>query len=105
MYFVLYRHGNEHSFDLRNIALYYAAYQDIMAHWQRLYGDRILSVRYEDMVRDPDQVGERIFRFCGLDYDRATARHAFTADEIGHWKNYQPYLDPLRKTLERLLPN
>ena len=70
-----------------------------MAHWLDLYGDRILSVRYEDMMRHPADVGARIYAFCGLDYDPAALRCAFTTDEIGHWRHYQPELEGLRRAL------
>ena len=70
-----------------------------MAHWQKLYGDWILTVRYEDLVRHPAETSARIYEFCGLDYDPAAVRHAFTTDEIGRWKHYEPYLDTLRQAL------
>ena len=70
-----------------------------MAHWQGLYENCILSVRYEDLVRNPVDVGARTYAFCGLDYDPAAVRHAFTTDEIGHWKHYEPYLGTLRQAL------
>ena len=70
-----------------------------MAHWLRLYGDRILSVRYEYPVRNHAHVAARIYQFCGLHYDRAAVRHAFTTDEIGHWKRREPYLGALCQAL------
>ena len=102
VYFKWYAHGHHYSYDLSNIASFYTDYQDMMEHWQRLYGDRILSVRYGDLVRNPAETGARIYEFCGLDYDSATVESAFTTDEIGHWKHYEPYLDPLRQALEGL---
>ena len=91
MYFHFYRK------DLTNVASYYIACNDLMAHWQQLYGDRILGVRYEDLVRNPADVGARIYAFCGLDYDPKRVRSAFTTDEIGHWKCYEPYLGALHR--------
>ena len=99
VYFKRYADGNDYSYDLGNIASFYVCYHDMMAHWRKLYGDRILGVRYEDMVRDPAEIGARIYRYCGLDYDPGKASHAFTTDEIGHWKNYEPYLGRLRQAL------
>ena len=98
-YFYTQGTGNEYSYDLSHLASYYADYRDIMAHWQGLYGDRILSVRYEDLVQNPDDVGARIFAFCGLDHDPAAISHAFTTDEIGHWKHYESHLGALRQAL------
>jgi hypothetical protein len=64
-----------------------------------LYGDRILSVRYEELVRNPADQAARIYEFCGLDYDPEKVSQAFTTDEIGRWKNYERYLDTLRQAL------
>ncbi len=99
VYFYRYARGQYYSHDLSNLASYYADYQDLMAHWRRLYGDRILSVRYEDLVRNPAKTGAGIYEYCGLEYDPTAVRHAFTTDEIGHWKHYEPYLDTLRQAL------
>lgn len=98
MYFSLHK-KIKFKFDLTNIALHYAACHDMMEHWQGLYGDRILSVRYEDFVRNPVDVGRQIYEFCGLDYDPAAVRHEFTTDGIGHWRNYEPHLDDLFQAL------
>ena len=92
--------GNNRPHDLRSIASYYVLYKELMAHWRRLYGDRILSVRYEDLVTNPAQVGDRIFAFCGLDHGPTALRHRFRTDEIGHWKRYQRYLEPPRQALD-----
>ena len=99
VYFFRYKGGNDYSYDLGHLASYYAVHHDLMAHWLELYGDRILSVRYEDLVRNPADVGARIYAFCGLDWDPAAISHEFTTDEIGHWKHYEPYLDTLRQVL------
>ena len=70
-----------------------------MAHWLRLYGGRMLGVRYEELVQDPAGQAARIYQFCGLDYDPGKVSHAFTTDEIGYWKHYEPDLDTLRQAL------
>ena len=101
VYFTSYAHGNVHSYDLANVGSYYADYQELMAHWRGLYGDRILSVRYEELVRNPADVGARIYEFCGLDYDPGAVESAFTTDEIGHGKRYEPHLAALRQALDR----
>ncbi len=105
VYFRRYSKGHQYSYDLANIASYYADYQDMMAHWRRLYPDRILGVGYEDLVRNPADVGARIFRFCGLEIDPKSVRHTFTTEQIGHWHHYEPHLDTLRQALRRLTFN
>ncbi len=98
-FYFKYKWGSRFLHDLESIASYYNDYYDLMTHWQRLYGDRVLEVQYEDLVRAPKRVAAQIYEFCGLDYDATAIRHAFTTDEIGHWKNYERYLDALRQAL------
>ncbi len=99
IYFKRYRSHHEYSYDLASLASYYANYHEVMAHWLKLYGERILEVRYEDLVRDPGRTGARIYRFCGLEYEPTAIRQAFTRDEIGRWKHYERYLGALIRAL------
>lgn len=99
IYFRRFMWGNEYAYDLKNIAEYYILYQDLMGHWQNRYGDRILTVVYEDLVTDPAKILVDIFAHCGLPVSGAAADEKFTTDEIGHWHNYAPYLEVLRKAL------
>ncbi len=46
-----------------------------MAHWRRILGDRLLSVRYEDLVDDPERELRRILARAGLPFDEACLRH------------------------------
>ncbi len=106
IYFKRYPSGSSLGFDpirrlcdLRSIASFYADYQELIAHCQQLYGDRILGVRYEDLVQKPTRTGAKIYEYCGLEYDPKAIRCTFRTDEIGHWKHYEPYLGPLRQAL------
>jgi len=101
IYFERYNINNQYSYDLKNLASYYAEYQNLMAHWIAFYGERILVVRYEELVRNPETTALRLYRHCGLDFDPAALRHAFTIDQIGHWKHYEPHLAPLHESLAR----
>ena len=99
VYFQRYKARHGYSYDLRNIAAYYGDYQDVMAHWQGLYGDRILGVQYEEMVANPAGNAARIYEYCGLAYDPAAIRADFRTDEIGHWKHYESHFAVLREAL------
>ncbi len=57
------------SYDLEELADYYIAYRRMMAHWHAVMPGAILDVRYEDLVTDPRGQGERLFAWCGLDWD------------------------------------
>lgn len=59
---------------LEDIAAYYLEYDRHMAHWNRLFGDRILSMDYEDLVSDPEPAVRRLLAHCRLDWDPACLR-------------------------------
>ena len=99
IYFRRYATGNSYSFDMKDIAHSYKQYRRLIRHWDRLYGDGILTVKYEDLVARPREVAGRIFDYCGLDFDLSTLEAPFTTDEIGHWKKYERHLGPLLKGL------
>lgn len=59
------------SYDLEELGDYYIAYRRMMAHWHAVLPGRILDVRYEDLVADPQAQGHRIYEWCGLEWDPA----------------------------------
>lgn len=106
-----------HTYDEDLLAYYYARYERLMALWESYLSNRILGVRYETLVRQPEAEGRRIMNFCGLAWDpsllnvhqRNRAVHTFSAQQvrqpintasIGAWRKYERQLAPMRKALE-----
>jgi len=99
--------GQPYAFDLRELAGFHLASGRLMAHWRDALPDRIIEVRYEDLVRDPVAESRRLFAFCGLDWGAAFPGRggggpeaaAFPVPlhdaEIGHWRRYARQLEPL----------
>ena len=100
VYFSRYRHDNRHSYKLSALGAYYADFHRLMAHWTRLFGARILSVRYEELVADPGAAAARVSGFCDLADDAAAPLASFTAREVGHWRHYESHLRELRRALD-----
>jgi tetratricopeptide (TPR) repeat protein len=94
-YFKIFTTGQEYSFDLENLAAYFRNYREMMDHWQRLYGERILTVDYETLVRTPQETGRRLYAHCGLEFPPTCLDAAFTTDQIGHARHYEARLAPL----------
>ena len=99
-----YSSGNSHSNDLADTALYFKTYREIMEFWGERFGDRIFRLGYEELVRNPADTARALFDFCGLDGDPDAVATDFTTGDIGHWRNYEAHLGPLRDALERLVP-
>ncbi|MCA9298905.1 MAG: sulfotransferase, partial [Phycisphaerales bacterium] len=62
-------HG--YAFDLATLGHAYLEYQRLMAAWEAVVSLPILTVTYEEMVRDQEGQTRRLIEFCGLDWDDA----------------------------------
>ena len=86
----------------------------LFAHWRALFGDRILEVPYEELVRDPGSWAERLQSHFGLKREaaihKATQRgrsiktasvgqvlRPITTDRIGRASSFSRHLQPFRE--------
>lgn len=60
-----------YSHDLEHIAFYYKDHLELMDFWASLFGDRIQSMMYEDLVQDPRHHAQEILDFLNLDWQEA----------------------------------
>ena len=112
-YTQLFTHGNEYSYDLAELAAYYAAYARLMAHWRTVLPEgAMLEVDYEALIDAPEQTARRIIEYCGLRWDDACldyrsndrpiqtasvaqVRQPIYRSSLGRWRRYQKFLGPL----------
>ena len=102
--------------DMLDVAGYHGLYQGLMRHWRSLFADRILDVRYEELVADPAPVLSRAAAFCGFEYaatmadvsrpggnittaSAGIARAGVDHGRGGSWRHYARQLSPM---LDRL---
>jgi tetratricopeptide (TPR) repeat protein len=52
-----------------DIGHYYGEYVRVMAHWERIAGDRITTIQYEDFVRRFDEAAPELLAACGLEWE------------------------------------
>jgi tetratricopeptide (TPR) repeat protein len=112
----LYASGQEFSYSIEDVARYYRTYLELMRHWDAVLPGRVLRVWYEDVVEDLEGNVRRILEFCGLEFEPAcvefykTQRSIHTAsseqvrrpifqDGLLQWRNYEPWLGPLKDSL------
>lgn len=106
-----------YTYDLAELGRYYVRYQQLMEHWHRvLPPNRILDVKYEEVITDLEGQARRIIAHCGLDWDdrclsfHKTERPVRTASltqvrqpiyssSVGRWHAYEEFLTPLLKEL------
>jgi hypothetical protein len=106
---------NPFSFDQTELAHHYIGYEEWMRHFGSKLPDRMLSLRYEQMVGAPVLVGRALFRFCGLDWHDdyaslsqpaagAVRRMARVSGPlhtlaVGRWRRYAAALEPMFRSL------
>jgi tetratricopeptide (TPR) repeat protein len=66
---------------LEDIGHYYGEYARVMAHWERIAGDRFTTIQYEDFTREFDVAGPALLAACGLEWEEACGRF---------WENKRP---------------
>lgn len=119
VYFLYFAQSVSYSEQLDDIVHYYAQYRRLMAHWEGIYGDDIVPVRYEALVRDPRSQLEPVLRTLGLDWDESMLSAAADAQAVrtasvwqirqplhtrssGRWGNYQQELSGVQQQLAAL---
>ena len=112
----LFAQGQAFSYDLTDIGRYYRDYVEVMRHFDRVLPGRIHRVIYEDLVEDTEAEVRRLLDYCGLPFEEACLRFYDTnravrtvsseqvrrpifRDGIDQWRNYEPWLDPLKIAL------
>lgn len=105
-----------YSYDQRQVADYYKAYHDLMAHWREVLGSRVFDIEYDAVVAEPAAEAVRISEHCGLEFnpemlrvDRASGmvatasssqvRQGILTNRGGAWRAYERHLGPM---LDRL---
>jgi tetratricopeptide (TPR) repeat protein len=108
--------GHRYSYSLEDLGRYYREYVDLMAHFDRIGPGKIHRVIYEHMIEDTEGEVRRLLAYCGLEFesdclrfyqnDRPVRTHSaqqvrqpIYRDGMEHWRNYQPWLDPLEHAL------
>jgi hypothetical protein len=112
----LYAKGQEFTYGIENIARYYRTYLELMRHWDEALPGKVLRVQHEDVVDDLEGSVRRILDHCGLPFEEACinfhqnkrsvrtpsseqVRQPIFRDGLDQWKNFEPWLDPLKAAL------
>jgi Flp pilus assembly protein TadD len=116
IYKTLFKDGYPFSYDVAELAQYYAAYRRLMQHWHATLPGAIFELQYEALVADPDAQTRRLLSFCGLEWqDRcgefhlnpaasttasaAQVRQPLYRTSVSQWRHYERELAPLRDAL------
>ena len=112
----LFAQGQEFTYGIEDIARYYRTYVELMDHWDAVLPGRVLRVQHEDVIDDLEGSVRRILDYCGLPFEEACVefhktkrsvrtpsseqvRQPIFRDGLDQWKNFEPWLEPLRTAL------
>jgi tetratricopeptide (TPR) repeat protein len=104
------------SYDLGEVARYYLAYHQLMAHWKRVMPGVIYDLAYEKLVTDTESQARNLIAHCNLPWQAQCLRFhkqsqtSTTASasqvrlpvydtSVGLWRNYAKQLEPLTHIL------
>ena len=110
--------GMRYASNLKSIAHSANLYRRYMAHWNAVFGDRILTVPYEKLVADPETYSRKVAAFCDIAWSETMmhpekntkqvrtasidqVRNKISTKSIGGWQSVS---DDLRPMLDGLDP-
>lgn len=108
----LFAKGQNFTYDLTEIGEYWLQYQRMMDHWASVLPGRLLTVQYEEVVRDFEPQVRRLLEFCGLPFEDACLRfyeserpvRTPSAEQVrqpiydrsvGHFRHYEQWIGEL----------
>jgi tetratricopeptide (TPR) repeat protein len=111
--------GQGFSYSLEDLGRYYRDYASLMAHFEAVLPGRVHRVSYESLVRDLEGEVRALLEHCGLPFEAAClsfhetrravptvsseqVRQPLYSDALGQWRNFEPWLEPLKSALGEL---
>jgi hypothetical protein len=106
--------------DLEEIGRFYAAYVELMAHWDEVLPGRVHRVIYEDLIVEPEREVRRLLDYLGVPFENEClrfyeneqailtasveqARQPIYAGGVSNSRNFEPWLGPLKQVLGSVL--
>ena len=116
----LFARGQIFTYDLYDLAHCYIQYTRLMDHWNQVLPGKVLTVHYEDVVRDLEGQARRIAAHCGLEWEAKMLRYHETeravktasseqvrrpiySGSVNLWRRYEDELSELIDYLEPVL--
>ena len=118
VYKTLFEGAYPYSYKLDELANYFVAYHQLMAHWERMMPGVMLQLRYENLVTDAKTQTQDLLDFCGLSWEQqclefhesggysttasaAQVRRPVHQDSVGRWKDFEEELQPVAVILRK----
>ncbi len=110
--------GADFSNDLNDVGRYYTEYGGLMEYWRSVLPGRVHFMQYERLVEDTETEIRRMLDYCGLPFEEGCLRFWETdrtvstpsaeqvrrpifRDAMHQWRNFEPWLGPLKAALSK----
>ncbi len=107
-----YAKGNEYSFKLSEIGIFFNLYVDIMNHWKKILPNCFYEIEYEDFINNQKKETKKLLDYCSLKWEnkcmnfhktirpvRTSSDHQIRkkiySNSIDRWKIYKQELKKL----------
>ena len=112
----LFEDGQGWKYNENELVEYYKLYEKIMTFWNEKLNQKILNIKYEDLVRDNVNNIKKIINFCGLDWNEKCLNHHMNTmpiktlslnqankpiykTSVNSSKNFETYLEKISSSL------
>ena len=119
-YFTSFAEEVQFANDLGTLGRYYADYHRLMKHWDDVLPLQIFTLQYEDLVSDTEATVRELLAYCGLEWEPAClkfyetergirtpsrwqVRQPIYRSSVARWRNYEQFLEPLKRGLGSML--
>jgi predicted Zn-dependent protease len=116
----LFARGLNFTYDLTEVGRYYRDYTRLMEHFDTVLPLRVHRVNYEQLVADPQGEVRKLLDYCELPFEQEClhfyenrrivqtisseqVRRPIYSDSVDQWRNYEPWLGPLKDALGDLV--
>jgi tetratricopeptide (TPR) repeat protein len=106
--------GHNYANRWQDLAHFYSECERLMAHWSSMNSPRILDLKYEDLVENPEYYAKQLVEFCGFEWGSSyldfhqSINKSFTFSEmqvrqpiankrVGRWHNYADHFPELNQ--------
>ena len=96
-------------YDEKELVAYYNLYKDIMKFWNKMLGNEILNIKYENLIDNKEYTIKKIINYCELEWSEKCLNHhknnmsirtlssnqankPIYSSSINSYKNYEIYL-------------
>lgn len=105
-----------YAYTLADLSQYFIAFDRLRAHWREVLSDRLIELRYEDLVSDQESATRQLLKSLDLPFEAETlhfdrnatptatassvqVREKIHTRSVGHWKHFEDHLEPLSAAL------